>query len=64
MNIENDRPKDACKLGVHSGHRVDFRSGISSQFKIVSCIHIGFYIILNSFGSRVNSDSVIKSDLF
>lgn len=50
--------------GVHSGHWVDFGSGVSGRFKIGFCVHIGFYIIIDPFLSRVKSNSVIKSDAY
>jgi hypothetical protein len=52
------------RRGVHSGHRVDFKSGISGRFKIGFYVHIGFYIIVDPFLSRVKSDSVIKSGVY
>lgn len=35
--------------GIHSGHRVDIRLGVSGRFEIKFCVHIVFYIILNLF---------------
>ena len=58
LDKENKRRKRSGMLrkiemiqarGVHSGHRVDFRSHVSGRFKIESCVHIDYYIILNSF---------------
>ena len=45
---------------VHSGHRVDFGSGVSNRFKIGSCVHIGFHIILNSFWNGVKDELCYK----
>lgn len=47
--------------GVHSGHRVDYGLCVSDWFKVGFCLHIGFYIIVNLFLSRVKSGSVTKS---
>ena len=53
----------ACR-GVHSSHRVNLRLGVSCWFKFGSCVHINFYIILNSFRSRIKSDSVSRLDKY
>ena len=34
--------------GVDLGNQVDFRSYVSGRFKIESCVHFGFYIIINT----------------
>ena len=51
----------AANRGVHSGHRVDFGSGVSGRFKIEFCVHISFYIIVTPFLSWVKSSSIIRS---
>ena len=50
--------------GIHWGHRVDFRLGVSGRFKIGSCIHIDVYIIVNPFLSRIISNSVTTSSKY
>ena len=43
--------------GVHSGHWVIFGSDVSGRFKIVSCVHVDFYLFYIhfevGFGSKV-----------
>ena len=44
---------------IHSGHWIDFRLGVSHQFKIKSCVHINFYIIVIN---RIKSNLIKMSD--
>ena len=46
---------------VYSSFRVNFRSSVSGRFKIESCVHIDFYIILNSFWSRIRFQDQVNT---